>query len=70
VFGGKKSWYQGDDPDLAEALDKLEKLECEYDFMEKEKSLFEGECAKVKRDLRELEERAKEQNSKVDQLEQ
>ena len=46
VFNGRKTW-KIEDPDMNDALDRIEKLETDMDYLEKERQLFEAESKKA-----------------------
>ena len=51
VFAGRKIWLDNNDPDLLEALEKIKKLETDFDNLEKEKILYECESKKLSQDF-------------------
>lgn len=54
LFGGRKIWLDNNDPDLLAALDKIQKLETDFDNLEKEKILYECESKKLGKDFEDL----------------
>lgn len=53
IFGGKKPWIEMD-PCVQTELDRLKSYEMEYDVVEKERDLYQGEYNKQRKDNEQL----------------